>query len=80
MARFYFHLSGAESVRDAVGEELADVREAQLHAVRRAGHLMQKYPDRFWDAADWKVTATDEAGLTLFTLTIYASVASALYR
>jgi len=66
MARYFFHVDGAP--RDSEGVEIATLAEAKCEAVKLAGTLICDTASHFWDRSDWKLTVTDEVGLTLFCL------------
>jgi hypothetical protein len=76
MPRFYFHVDGGS--RDDGGCEIEDLAKAKCEAVDMAGRLICKDSDTFWERKDWGMSVTDEEGLTLFSLTFFATEAAAL--
>jgi hypothetical protein len=48
--------------------EAENLVEAKCLAVKLAGQSICDGANKFWDTEEWKLTATDEAGLALFTL------------
>ncbi|WP_085810968.1 DUF6894 family protein [Sphingomonas sp. TZW2008] len=73
MARFFFHVRDSETYIDVQGTVLPDLRTARREAVRFAGALLTDNPDTFWQGAEWTMRVTDEADLTLFELTFFAT-------
>jgi hypothetical protein len=67
MPRFYFQVDGPP---DNLGMDLPNVAAAKCAAVRYAGQLICEEADSFWDKADFTMTVTDEADLTLFSLVL----------
>jgi hypothetical protein len=70
MPRYFFHIQDGVTAQDDEGVELEDVSVAKCQAVRLAGQMICDDAASFWDREEWKLTATDEAGLTLFCLHI----------
>jgi hypothetical protein len=80
MPLFYFQLEDDFSSREKDAWDLKDLATAKCAAVRYAGEILCDAADTFWNAAQWKLTVTDEAGLTLFTLELVGTDAPALSR
>lgn len=68
MPRYFFHIDDGLSARDDEGTELRDLAVAKCEAVKLAGQLICDTAGGFWDRQEWKLTATNEEGLTLFCL------------
>jgi hypothetical protein len=68
MPRYFFHIDDGIAVHDEEGTELQDVAVAKCEAVKLAGQMICESSGTFWDRQEWKLTATDEVGLTLFCL------------
>lgn len=68
MPRYFFHIEDGASLRDEEGAELKDLATAKCEAVKLAGQMICESASRFWENEEWKLTATDKAGLTLFCL------------
>ena len=77
MHRYFFHVEGRP---DDLGMELASIAAAKCEAVRYAGRLICDEAERFWEAAEFMLTATDERGLVLFSLTLSGIEAPAIRR
>jgi hypothetical protein len=78
MPRYFFHIEDGKPHRDETGIELAGLAEAKCEAMRYAGHLICDSLEDFWDAGEWCLTATDDKGLTLFSLTLLGIEAPAV--
>ena len=68
MPRYFFHIEDHIGAQDEEGVELETLAEAKCAAVRLAGQHICDSASHFWDTDGWKLTATDETGLTLFCL------------
>ena len=68
MPRYFFHIEDHIPAQDEEGVEFESLAEAKCAAVRLAGQHICDAAGTFWDAQEWKLTATDESGLTLFIL------------
>ena len=78
MARYFFHLSGALEIRDREGSELPDLDAAKCEAVQLIAQTLCDQPRSFWDADHYRVTATDDQGLVLFTVEMIATLSAAV--
>ena len=78
MARYHFNLSDGEFPADTQGVELHSLDLARQEALKRAGSLLSDAPDTFWSDPEWRLDVSDEAGMILFSLTIYGSDAPVL--
>jgi hypothetical protein len=67
MHRYYFN---TDSKRDPNGAYLANLTAAKCEAMAVAGRMICDQAARFWDAAEWCLTVTDENNMTLFQLNI----------
>lgn len=71
--RFFFRVTGGGSVALPLCIDLHGVREARREAAKLACEIMADDIDGFWSAREWQLTVTDEAGLNLFSLLIFAT-------
>jgi hypothetical protein len=78
MSRFHFHLTSSHDVPDIEGVELASLEDARCYAVKMMAEVLCTSPERYWEAEIYRVTATDESGLTLFTVEIVSTDAAAV--
>jgi hypothetical protein len=77
MPRYFFHIEDGSSVHDDEGTELKDLTVAKCEAVKLAGQMICDAAGEFWEHEEWKLTATDEDGLTLFCLQFFGIEAPA---
>ncbi len=77
MPRFYIHTNSPNdgAMSDDDGMEFDSVHEAKCQAVAYAGQLLCDVGAKFWDSADFELTATDENGLILFTMRVIGTQA-----
>ncbi len=68
MPRYFFNVEYGEFTQDDDSVELADLAAAKCEAVKFAGQMICDSAGDFWDQEEWKLTATNEQGLTLFCL------------
>jgi hypothetical protein len=77
MPRYFFDLQDGEFIPDPVGTPLRDTEAARHYAVILIGGLLRDNPSKFWNGDEWRCHVRTEEGLPLFTLTFYATEASA---
>lgn len=68
MPRYHFHSADGSRDPDPEGTELPDDAAAQLAAVQFAGEVLRDDPDKLWQAGQWRVEVTDDAGVLLWTV------------
>ena len=73
MARFFFHLADGKSAPDEEGFELADVHASRAAALHLVAQSLLDRPADFWASRDWLLTVTDESGLALYSVQVFAS-------
>ena len=76
MPRYFFHIEGCP--RDDEGVEVETLAQAKCEAVDMAGRLICEESNTFWEKREWAMTVANERGLTLFSLTFFATEAAAL--
>lgn len=77
MARYHFNIEDGAPGPDAEGIEMDSLASAKCEAVKLAGRAICDAAGTFWQEAQWKMTVTDETGLTLFELLIIGTEAAA---
>jgi hypothetical protein len=77
VTKYHFNIEDGESTPDAEGTEIDTLAHAKCQAMRMAGQIICDAAETFWDAAEWKMTVTDETGLTLFELLIFGTESAA---
>jgi len=75
VGRFHFNLFDGLTPRDKDGAHLVDLRSASIHAAKLAGAALMRDPERFIDAPEWRIEVTDDTGLLVFDLFLYATEA-----
>lgn len=68
MPRYYFHCSHRTELKDNVGVELADPKEAQVLAVLSSSEAIRDLREKFWEHPEWKAWVTDDSGATVCAL------------
>ena len=76
MPRYYFHVQDGVSTVDNGGTVLRNLATAKREAVKVAGRMRSEEASAFWETQDWRMTVTDQSGLTLFSL-IFMAIESA---
>ena len=76
MPRFYFQVDASSPGREGV--ELEGIAQAKCEAVKLAGRIICDEAAEFWDSAEWSLTVSDDAGLTLCTIQIIGTEAPAI--
>jgi D-lyxose ketol-isomerase len=67
-------------MEDDEGMEFTSFHDAKCQAVHYMGRHLCDAGEKFWDSADFKLTATDENGLILFTINIIGTEAPAVRK
>ena len=78
MPRFYFHTEDGQLLRDEEGTDLVDVHAARNEAVAILAELLKEDPEEFWKDRSFKLTVTDDDGLTLYILDLSAVASAAI--
>jgi hypothetical protein len=73
---YYFDVEG-DATRSE-GHELANLAAAKCEAATLAGQEMCDKALTFWDNQEWSLTVSNEAGLSLFTITVMGTEAPAI--
>jgi len=80
MPRFYFHTEDGRCLRDEDGTDLTDVHAARNEAVTILAEVLKEDPEEFWRDRSFKLTVTDDEGLTLYILDVSAVASAAVER
>ncbi|THD77915.1 MAG: hypothetical protein E7812_12015 [Phenylobacterium sp.] len=80
MDRYFFHIDYGETSRDLEGTVLPNPDAARTAAVHLLGEVLRDTADEFWAKPDVTVTVTDDADLTLWTLTVAGGEAASVAR
>ena len=79
MPVFHFDTTNGIAHPDIEGIVLPDIAAARAEALRFAGEVMRDNAT-FWTNTGWTLTVTDQAGLTLFMISIACFDAPAIDR
>ena len=70
MPIYRFNIDDGPNCAATRSVRIESLTEAKSEAVKAAGQAICAAAASFWDQAEWKMTVTDEIGLTLFELLI----------
>ena len=73
MARYNIELRTITHVRETLVVEKDDLTALRVEVARFVGELLRDHAAQIWKDEDWQVETTDENGLILFTMSIFAS-------
>ena len=77
MPRYHLELRSETHVRETLAVEQNDLTCLRVEMARFVGELLKDHAEQIWVDEDWRVDATDEQGLILFTMHVFASDTSA---
>ena len=80
METYYFHTEDGQFCHDDDGAELRNIEAAKAEAVQLMVETLHRSPAKLWDTGAFKVIVTDERGLTLFSVSVDATLAPILRR
>ena len=78
MPVFRFRASGDTSTVIENSLRLQNLAAARCEAVKYAGRLICDVGTDFWRSKEWQMTVSDDAGLTLFVLTLIGTESPAI--
>lgn len=78
MTAYYFHLTNGDETRDGQGTELASLHDARCYAVQMIAEVLCNAPERYWQHEEYRVTVSDESGLTLFIVEMVSTDAASI--
>jgi hypothetical protein len=78
MPIYDFMIEDGKARRKATRADLPDLAAARAEALRLAGAAHED--TGFWSGSDWHLTAADQCGMTLFSLTMVAISAPCTLR
>lgn len=81
MARFNIEVRTRGSVLETVPVETENLDAMRVEIAQFVGQLLKDHAALIWADEDWRVDATDEAGLILFSIHLFATDSAAtMYR
>ena len=72
MRRYFFHTQDGRPFHDEEGTALPDDEAARIEAARVMGQLLNEHPAGVWIDEDFRLTVTDDEGVTLYILDVAA--------
>ena len=73
MSRYNIELRSVSHVATTLEIERDNLKELRTEVAQFVGELLKDHAEQVWTDEDWQVEATDESGLILFTMHIFAS-------
>ena len=73
MPIFHLELRSTSHVASTLEIERDDLDAVRVEVAQFVGELLKDHADQIWRDEDWQVEATDQTGLILFTMHIFAS-------
>ena len=77
MPRYNIELRTETHVRETLVVERDDLGALQVELACFVGELLKDHAEEIWVDEDWRVDATDENGLILFFVHVFASTTAA---
>ena len=77
MPRYNIELRTADRVWETLAVERDDHEGLRIEMARFVGELLKDHAGRIWQDQDWRVDVTDEAGLILYVMNIFATDSAA---
>ena len=71
--RYNIELRSVSHVATTLEVQRDDLKGLRVEVARFVGELLKDHAEQVWTDQDWQVEATDESGLILFTMNVFAS-------
>jgi len=71
--RYNIELRTISHVATTLEVDRDDLTELRVEVARFVGELLKDHAAQIWTDEDWQVEATDQTGLILFTMNVFAS-------
>lgn len=78
MPRYNIELRSVSHVASTLEVQRADLQSLRIEVAKFVGELLKDHAGQIWSDEDWQVEATDENGLILFTMNVFASDTAAI--
>lgn len=72
MPRYFFNIEDHVRDEDEQGIELADARQARLHAIAFAAGVLKDDPEMVWDGREFSVNVTEADGTPVVDVIVRA--------
>lgn len=73
MPHYNIELRTERRVWETRSVERADLTALRAEVAKFVGELLQQHSEQIWEDQDWRIDATDETGLILFMMRIFAT-------
>jgi hypothetical protein len=73
VARYNIELRNVTHVQETLVVEAEDLTALRHQVALFVGDLLKEHAAQVWQDQDWQIEATDEEGLILFTMSVFAS-------
>ena len=77
MPNYHIELRTADQVWETVDVERDDLESLRIEVASFVGELLKDHAGRVWADKDWRVDVTDDKGLILYALSIFATDSAA---
>lgn len=77
MPHYNIELRTADRVWETLAVERDDHEGLRVEMARFVGELLKDHAQKIWQDQDWRVDVTDEAGLILYVMSIFATDSAA---
>ena len=73
MPHYNIELRSVSHLASTLGVQRDDLQGLRIEVARFVGELLKDHAGQIWKDEDWQVEATDDDGLILFTMNVFAS-------
>jgi len=73
MPHYHFELRTADQVWETVDYQTENIEGLRLEMAQFVGELLKDHAGKIWADKDWRVDVTDENGLILYVMQIFAT-------
>ena len=81
MAQYNMEVRTRGRVLETVASETEDLTSMRVEIARFVGQLLKDHAELVWADEDWRVDATDDTGLILYSIHLFATDSAAtMYR
>ena len=80
MPRYFFNIENGSYDPDIEGVILADAADVRVQAAQMAGEMLRDGSARLWETGEWRLGVKNEAGETIFVLSLFVREGSSLAR
>lgn len=77
MANYHIELRTADQVWETLDVERHDLEALRIEIARFVGELLRDHATKIWVDKDWRIDVTDEEGLILYAINVFATDSAA---